>query len=67
MITKTKEGYLVSDKNVTIDSTRTPQFKCPKCGCVYWNVLDSFIDSDKNALTCQECGTIPEEFKANPK
>ena len=67
MITKTKDGYLVSDKNVTIDSTRAPQFKCPKCGCVFWDVIDTFIDKDKNSYACQECGTILEDYTTSPK
>lgn len=57
MITKTKDGYLVSDKNVNLVTERPPKYKCPHCGCVYWDEIDTFIDRDKNARTCQECGT----------
>lgn len=65
MITKTKDGYLVSDKNLNLDTNRPPRYKCPKCKCVYWEEVDVYIDPEKNAYTCQECGTELIAFVAD--
>lgn len=65
MITKTKNGFLVSSKNVTLDSTEQPKYICSKCGCVYWNELDivSLLDPEVNDMRCNECDSELIPFK----
>ena len=53
------DGIKVSSKNAFLGSPKSPMFKCPKCGCVYWSPMDvaSISDPDVNTFLCNECGT----------
>ena len=59
MIMANPDGIKVSSKNVFLDSSKPPMFKCPKCGCVYWSPMDvaSISDLGVNTFLYNECGT----------
>ena len=58
MIITNPDGTKVSSENANFSGT--PMFKCPKCGCLYFNVLDIaslFKGGDTAVTVCNECGT----------
>ena len=63
MIITNPDGTKVSSENV--DRTGTPMFKCPKCGCLYFNALDIVSIFKGGDIVCNECGT-ELEFFASP-
>ena len=65
MADKSTNNNVVNKKVVNLHIDKTPRYKCPKCGCVYYEEIDVFIDPDKNAYTCQECGTELITFAAD--
>lgn len=65
-------GFKVNTESVNLD-TKTPMFKCPRCGCVYESIIDisSLFDKNNKSLpkeqdkyVCNECGTELELYKA---
>ena len=55
MIITNPDGTKVSSENV--DLSGTPMFKCPKCGCLYFNALDIVSILKGGGTVCNECDT----------
>lgn len=63
MIITNPDGTKVSSENANLSGT--PMFKCPKCGCLYFNILDIASIFKGGDTVCNECGT-ELEFFASP-
>lgn len=69
MIINSSKGYKVSSESANLDP-QNPNYKCPRCGCVYQNIIDIKSLYDKRYETedhnppmlCNECGSELVDF-----
>lgn len=62
MIITEPDGTKISSKNDNFSGE--PQWKCPKCGCIYYSMSDfnSYWDDSNRGFFCNECGTDLESL-----
>lgn len=63
MIITNPDGTKISSENAFLSGT--PMCKCPKCGCLYFSVIDIVSIFKGGGIVCSECGT-ELEFFASP-